>query len=302
MDTVAIVPVTSHEHSEHANQAAMALRTFTNFSQLPTEIRRAIWKFTFVPRVVEIYYGGIYSNGGFSSDALPPIALEVCKESRDLALEAYPLCFGSIYHPAHIRFNLSLDVLLFDIDFQSKMPHLLGIMNQQEISGLRYLAIESDILEKYRPFRDIKKPLKRALGHLSGLKELLIVYDVSDMTSRIHSDDENGVFALYEELPAAVRESKELYSDDDPDGRIEDLPPAEEFEDIEAWSTPKCRPVYGWKRCTCSKIVDPPPEDDSEDSDMDGYGDDYWEDDDSDDPYSFAFAGFGGPFTGPPGL
>lgn len=85
-----------------------------------------------------------------------------------------------------------------------------------------------------------------------------------------------------------------------PDGKIEKLPPVEEFEDIEAWSTPKCRPVYGWKKCTCSKIVNSEAESDS-DSDMDGYSDNYWEDD-SDDPYSFALGGFGGPFTGPPGF
>jgi hypothetical protein len=215
-------------------------------------------------------YTGIYSDGGFSSSATPPVALEVCKESRDLVIDSYPLCFGSIYHPAQTRFNLSMDILVFDLEFQRSIPHFLGIMKEKEISGLRYLAIASDILESFRPFRDLKTPLRRALKSFSGLKELLVVYDIADMNPRIHADIDS-FMTLYETLPENVQTCKELQSGGEP---IQELPSAAELEDMEVWSVPKCRPIYGWRRCTCLKVMDSEVEDSETDDESDMYDDD----------------------------
>ncbi|TVY17183.1 hypothetical protein LARI1_G003841 [Lachnellula arida] len=249
-------------------------RTFTLFPQLPTEIRAAVWKMTLLPRVVEMRYHGISSDQGFTSLAEPPVALRVCKESRELVIDLYPLCFGSIYHPAHTRFNLSMDILVLGSDFEDFIPHFLGILNERELSKLRYLAIESDILTVF-PFRDMKTPLKRALANFSGLKELLIVQDVAEMKPLIHTD-EDSFMTIYEELPTEIEGCKELHTGTE---AISWLPTQELLDEMEVWSTPKCHPVYGWRRCTCTKVLD---SDSEEDSDGDEDEEDYWEDDDYD--------------------
>jgi len=220
-------------------------------------------------------YHGNSSDQGFTSLAEPPVALRVCKESRELIIDSYPLCFGSIYHPAHTRFNLSMDILVLGSDFEDFIPHFLGIMNERELSNLRYLAIESDILTVF-PFRDMKTPLKRALRSFSGLKELLIVQDVAEMKPLIHSDDDS-FMTLYEELPPEIVSCNELHTSTE---AINWLPTQELLDEMEVWSTPKCHPVYGWRRCTCTKVLDSDSEEDDDCDDDDE--DDYWEDEDYD--------------------
>ncbi|KAH6671032.1 hypothetical protein B0J14DRAFT_87097 [Halenospora varia] len=236
--------------------------TFTKFPELPYELRCAIWRQTFVPRMVEVEYNyDEEKSSGFSSTAKLPIALSVCKESRNFAVESYPFCFGTRCSQSRIRFNFSLDILYLTVDLDDSILYLLDIMKEKELSQLRYLAFEKDAAEKFSSIMSM--PLKSALRDFTGLEEFIIVYDVHEHGyPPIHQDGTKDM-VLYDELPQQLHASHE---------HLLAFMDGADWKDFEVWETKKCRSVWGWKKCTCNTVIEPDHESDEEDHDHFGFG------------------------------
>ncbi|KAH8665241.1 hypothetical protein BGZ60DRAFT_529581 [Tricladium varicosporioides] len=236
--------------------------TFTKFPDLPYELRCAIWRQSFVPRMVEVEYNcDEEKSTGFSSSAKLPIALSICKESRKFAVESYPLCFGSLCFQPRIRFNFSIDVLYLTVDLDDSILMFLSILSEKERSQLRYLAFEKDATEQLSSMMSM--PLKPALRAFTGLEEFIIIYDVHEHGyPRIHQDATKDMI-LYNELPSQLHASHE---------HLLTLMDSGDWKDFEVWETKKCRPVWGWKKCTCNTVIEPDDESDEEDHGHFGFG------------------------------
>ena len=251
----------SHLSAMSDNQRA--LTSFTVFPNLPFELRCLIWETSCESRTIEIIYD---SEEGFLSKVDSPIALQVCQESRTHLLHNYPLCFGSIYHPAKIRFNFSIDTLYLDNTIEEEMAHVFSTFREQEISSLKYLAVDNfygstPIEDDYDPYEG----LKRAVKCLRGLKELLVVFHVDNLSTRIITCGGDHNLSLFDKLPADL---------DHPKFELPSLS-ALSLDDYESWElNVPSRPIYGWRRC--------PDNDDLMASPRTFFGGDYDSDDDSD--------------------
>lgn len=84
------------------------------FLELPQEIQDLIWAFTLPgPRVVPILHKEKFY--GLTSPCAPPVALHVCRASREIALKSgYELAFPTPKHAAPIYFNFALDTAYID--------------------------------------------------------------------------------------------------------------------------------------------------------------------------------------------
>jgi hypothetical protein len=238
------------------------LTSFTLFPNLPFEIRCLIWETTCESRTVEITYD---ADDGFTTTSDPPIALEVCQESRNHLVNSYPLCFGSIYHPAKIRFNFSIDTLYMDNSLEEDLAHVFSTFKDREISSLRYLALDTyygtaPIEDDFDQFDG----LKRAVKSLTGLRELLVVHHVDNLSPRIIGCGGDHDLKLFDKLPEDLAHPKfELPT-------LSALPP----KDFESWELAvPSRPIYGWRRC--------PDADDIMGSPRAFFGGDFDSDDDS---------------------
>lgn len=220
------------------------------------------------PRTVELVYDE-EDPEGFCSRAPYPPALELCQESRNAVINSYPLCFGSIFFPAIVRFNFALDTLFIDNELEENLPHLFSTFKDAEINGLRYLALDEYYIFDYRLDEDkLGEGLHRALKTLKSLKEIQLVFDVESLASMTLGCDEGHKKILYDELP------KELsHINFDP------LPTMEQFEKrgITVWDGP-CRPVYGWRRCGSWEDYTVPDYGSQEeyDSDADDWSPSFW--------------------------
>lgn len=213
------------------------LTEFRCFNRLPLELRNMIWHWTMEPRVVEMTYD---LPDGFYTEAKYPVALAVSKESRAEALPSYPLCFGTIFHPATTRFNFNLDTLYLDNSFEEDIPHLLAALNPLELNGLKYLAIDS-YFNASDDAAEFRLPLQTAMKHFKGLRELQIVYDIQVLCERtLGCGQEDHPIEIHEVLPA------ELVL---PKLHIESLPDASDTEEFDTWKVKRVKPVYGWRKC-----------------------------------------------------
>jgi len=211
------------------------LSSFTLFPNLPFELRCLIWDTTCQSRLIEVEYDSL---DGFSSNVGHPIALEVCQEARNAVINNYPLCFGSIFHPAKIRFNFAIDTLYIDTSVEDDMAHLFSTFREREISGLRYLAIDATFgnPEDEHEFEGVK----RAVKALEGLRELLIVFNVETLSRSIMGCGGEHDLELFDKLPEEI--SKPVF----------EIPPLSgiPFNGFQDWELGKvCRPIYGWRRC-----------------------------------------------------
>ncbi len=145
------------------NETPASSRAFTLFPALPFELRSLIWKTTLTSRCVEVSYD---EDQGFTTYSKLPSALSVSKESRDLVLPHYPLCFGGLFSECQIRFNFAIDTLYIDSAFDDNVAHFFDIFTTLEITSLRYLALDEmyyDDDEDYVP-----KGLRRIVPQLTG--------------------------------------------------------------------------------------------------------------------------------------
>lgn len=214
------------------------------------------------PRTVELEYDDDFPEG-FSSRAMNPKVLEVCQESRNTVIDSYPLCFGSVFFPAKVRFNFAIDTLFIDNDFEENLPHLFSTFKDAEINGLRYLALEQYYVLGYN-LEDGKlaEGLKRALDSLKALKEVQVVFDIESLSTSTLECGDGHPIEIHDTVP---QELAPIAS------RIDDLPSMEAFsKKAILWHGP-CRPVYGWRRCPMwSQMIEDeyPTEDDEYDSEV----------------------------------
>ncbi|KAJ9412772.1 hypothetical protein QL093DRAFT_2595340 [Fusarium oxysporum] len=86
---------------EPALLASVPSLSFHCFPNLPVELRLRIWRYSFVPRCVEIHarrshYADDFQHGGvpkWQSRCNNPVALSVSSEARSAALDFYPVKF-----------------------------------------------------------------------------------------------------------------------------------------------------------------------------------------------------------------
>lgn len=119
-----------------------AASTFTLFPLLPLELRLKIWYFTFSPRILQYELASIHIVSVITavpgdpdcyhqfstksqSSAAPPMALQVCHESRSFALEHYLASYSSTPIPIFLQdypdipprpvyYNPKMDIVAFD--------------------------------------------------------------------------------------------------------------------------------------------------------------------------------------------
>ncbi|KAG9236274.1 hypothetical protein BJ875DRAFT_494318 [Amylocarpus encephaloides] len=261
----------------------IAAPTFTLFMNLPFDLRAAIWKASFVPRSVSMHYMSYTSPGGFHTMESPPVALSVHKESRNLALKLYPLCFGSIWYPATVPFNLTLDILFLTSISVDQLPHFFAVMNQNELSRLRYIAISAPKLNRLSLPQRSK--FKDALKHLAGLEEFLIYYPVARQGKSRYCTSVSCT-VLGDILPHDVLDKGLM---------VTNMLNKDKWEDLEFSKPSKCKTLFSWKRCCCedalSESVSTSEEsfhdEDSDDDDNDVYSGDLHFDDSLFRPISF---------------
>ncbi|KAG4424791.1 hypothetical protein IFR04_002139 [Cadophora malorum] len=216
------------------------LTTFKIFPNLPYELRCMIWEATCLPRLIEIEYD---EDEGFTPRNCDPIALKICKESRKLIEQSYPLCFGSIFHPPKTRFNFAIDTLYIGNEIEEHVPHFFSTFGPLEISSLQVLALEDCYNETTLPFETtLTSQLQRMVKKFTGLRELLIVYDVVAMTDRTIDCADGHPLEIHTEIPSELKH---------PSVMIDPLPKDEDAEahGFKLWEVKKCNPVYGWRRC-----------------------------------------------------
>lgn len=212
-------------------------RTFTCFGRLPAELRAEIWKATLEPRIIEMKYD---LPEGFYAEHDIPVALTVCQESRNILLPHYPLCFGTIFHPAKTRFNFNVDTLYIDNSFEEDIPHLFSAFREVELKELKYVAVDS-YFNSPDDGEEFIVHLRRAMRHLKGLEELQIVYDVQILTDRtLGCGQEDHPMEIFDTLP------KDLCH---PDLDIGVLSSNEDLQEETLWKVKKVKAVYGWRRC-----------------------------------------------------
>lgn len=154
------------------------LLRFTLFNSLPPEIHFIIWRLSLSSRVVEILASVVCT--GFYSQAALPVALRVCRESRQVVEAFYPSCFGSFLQPERVRFNFDLDILYLDISQEEEgLHHLFGVLKEIELTRLRYVAIDYAYLADVLDLHLTIAALKRALKAMTDLKELIVVHDIT---------------------------------------------------------------------------------------------------------------------------
>ncbi|TVY87597.1 hypothetical protein LAWI1_G007528 [Lachnellula willkommii] len=179
--------------------------SFPKFPKLPVELRAMIWKFTLEARIVEIDF---QETRGFYTQVETPVALRVCKDSRDAAISSYPACFGNLMFTPRTVFNFSLDTLYIGLRVQSDILHLVGSLNATEISKLQSLAIDRDInldLEMGGHCEiNYESCVKRAASLMPNLRVFLQVFDLVDWLEEDCIDEGTGPMKLYLEWPTKV--------------------------------------------------------------------------------------------------
>jgi hypothetical protein len=155
---------------------------FTPFPQLPIEIRQLIWHLTLEPRVVEIIFT---DNGGFVSATACPVTLKVNRDSRASVIKSYPFCFGLSWYPLRTRFNFTLDTLYFRQDMMRHIPIFFSFLQHDEITKIRYLAIDMAMLSEWDQIRYPEtqtlflERLEKAVKRMTSLKEMIEVYTLT---------------------------------------------------------------------------------------------------------------------------
>lgn len=102
--------------------------TFSCFSRLPVELQRLIWFHTLpAPRVVEVTLFSVPLLG--IVNVLPqieayPAALQICQNSRDVALSHYTLFSCRTYNSHAIWLNVQKDTVMMTANYFDSAVHL----------------------------------------------------------------------------------------------------------------------------------------------------------------------------------
>lgn len=96
---------------------------FTLFPDLPIELRLKIWEHAFPGRVVNLIYDQ-YHDRFHSFNSTTPMLLHIHRETREMGLKLYQLCFGTESFEPRIYFDFNKDILLFDDYLFVNSPHI----------------------------------------------------------------------------------------------------------------------------------------------------------------------------------
>ncbi|KAI0123857.1 hypothetical protein BJ170DRAFT_98963 [Xylariales sp. AK1849] len=176
---------------------ASMLHDFHLFPRLPTELRLRIWSCSLPDsRIVSIHCDAKPSPGpsapfearthecSFTSSAVIPASLHVCRESRSEALREYQLSFGTLHQPGKVFFNDSTDVLYFGArsDFRtsrSQFSAFLESIPPRQLARVRRLAVNAAVVWENPSgpvsFAILKRCLTLINRHLSHLEKLIFV-------------------------------------------------------------------------------------------------------------------------------
>lgn len=132
---------------------------------------------TFEPRIIEI------EHQGYRMHERPklPIALKVCSESRAFVQLKYPICFDS-----QCRVNFELDTIFHDPWVGSHDWSLPPCFDKFEMSNIRHLAIQYGTWLSGDRLRNHSAKMESYLAFMPHLQELIVVYNVSDLTRDEH--------------------------------------------------------------------------------------------------------------------
>ncbi|TVY44348.1 hypothetical protein LOCC1_G005864 [Lachnellula occidentalis] len=255
--------------------------SFLRFPKLPTELRAIIWKLTLQARTVEIEW---QETRGFYTQVGTPVALQVCKDSRDAVISFYPACFGNLMFTPRTAFNFSLDTLYIGIPVHDQILHLVASLNATEISKLQHLAIDHGINMDWRweydGEIDYEACVKKAASLMPNLRVFLEVVNLAAWLED-GIDEGEGAMNLYLDWPDKVEDmhicpmsrvrcscgeyhslgQSEEDSDgfeyyDDEDDEVEtcdqhDLPDENSMEPLpsrpDGRPTPKISVIWGWR-------------------------------------------------------
>ncbi|PMD46790.1 hypothetical protein L207DRAFT_507669 [Hyaloscypha variabilis F] len=209
-------------------------------TSLPPEIRFIIWRLSLSPPVVEILASDFCD--GFYLQAALPVALHVCRESRQAVETLYPRCFGSFLQPERIRFNFDLDILYLDLSQEEEgLHHFLGILKETELIRLKYVAIDSAYLGGLVDSHLQIPALKRALKAMTNLREMIVVCDATI--------GENDNYFVRRHRRAQMKFYAGRDAEDNwPPADIEELPNVqEEYRDWKLSNVMKVTAMYGWR-------------------------------------------------------
>lgn len=171
-------------------------KSFELFSLLPTEIRLNIWRFTTFPRAVEIHADKTVniarsvrlqcSFTHFRTRTQLPATFSVCRESREVVLPRYKLCFSSAIDkdqaPSAIYFNPDVDILYFGLyqDLVSRQAVIEFIQHafdtfcshaRLDMELVRRIAVSHRALDRVTDFAGLIPHLTR----LPSIEEFIVV-------------------------------------------------------------------------------------------------------------------------------
>jgi hypothetical protein len=139
-----------------------------------------IWKLTLEPRDIELLFG---ANRGFFTKVMGPIALRVNQESRNTVKPLYPLCFGNVVYEPQVLFNFSFDTLLLERAIQPQVLHLLASLKPDEMTQLRYLAVDSLINIDFEDGEymdiDTENLIRKVVPAMTALKEIRLILNLA---------------------------------------------------------------------------------------------------------------------------
>jgi hypothetical protein len=185
------------------------------FSSLPTELRLMVWKESVEPRILHITAETItlprpatrQSTGGswfwilnhthvrFKAREPPPIALQICHESRTVALKHYTLAFHSTTSPlararemnqTAIYFNPELDIVHIVDALGSGIHTLFQRTDQETVQSIRALAVA---LPGSTVHPEFTRYVSKHLLALEGLETFILVIAGDAESTRSNMED-----------------------------------------------------------------------------------------------------------------
>jgi hypothetical protein len=168
--------------------------TFTNFANLPPEIRSQIWEYALPnPRIIHIK-GNIRElnegKGCFADSLDHPVLLHACHESRTIALTHYRCAFEPhLRHPVY--FDPSQDVLLMQNDniLNDFFERSKGSITS-EVTTVKFIAIdlirldfgpEPDcVISLFLSMMAVTSALATAVTRFGNLQEIVLLKPCSE--------------------------------------------------------------------------------------------------------------------------
>lgn len=158
------------------------LTSFSNFSNLPIEIRQIIWRLTLHPRTIEVEF---HPSRGFYARVKTPVTLRVCTDSRKAVIHLYSLCFGSLLYSPNIVFNFKLDTLFFMYTMQPRIAQFLVGLTEHETKHIESIAVDQlineDMESEFVSEDNSLELFRLAIRRMPAMRQFMIVYILDDI-------------------------------------------------------------------------------------------------------------------------